>query len=110
MCPHLHCVRILAQRLQPNHKIVDPCVMKNAARGICPKLGKLQEDLFIVHFQSLRYLIGLIWANRIALRESWGSIEIPLQGVAVICVRFGDLAHSRSANNFPTVTGFGPNR
>ena len=49
MCPHLHCVRILAQRLQPNHKIVDPCVMKNAARGICPKLGKLQEDLLIVH-------------------------------------------------------------
>ena len=73
MCPHLHCVRILAQRLQPNHKIVDPCVMKNAARGIFPMLGKLQEDLFIVHFQSLRYLIGLIWANRIALRGKLGQ-------------------------------------
>ena len=85
----------------------DPCVIKNAVCGIFPIPGGLQEDLFT---PSLIYLIGLIWAHRIALREGWGSMGILLQGVAVMCVRLCDLKHSISANNFPTATGFGPNR
>ena len=44
-----------------------------------------------IHSPCFIYLIGLIWANRIALREGWGSMEILLQGVW-------------------QWTGFGPNR
>jgi hypothetical protein len=66
-------LRALAQT-----ELDDPCVRKCSVWNL--SYLRWAAGGF-VHSPFLIYLIGLIWANRIALREGWGSMEILLQGV-----------------------------